>query len=294
MKKSAISRSAHIAIVALVLAFMAIGASCMRETAKISDQPLSSCVVFADYDVSDAASHQGFDATFADYAHLLDGTVSEDDILNHRRQRLDSLDQLKQHYLRTFARELPPLVKDTLAPNWNEWTEWRVFSDRFRQGDELWHFALPASDAHRHGLRRGYAIIREGKLHAMLLNRTVVFGARYADYESLLKGVATESQILAWKQQRFDSLEAIGQHYGAQFGPDSSRILLEPRCRLGGSGGPLTKWDHWHVFGRNYRAGDQLWYFESPAASWTGPTGRCGYLILRDGQLHAILVVAIS
>jgi hypothetical protein len=292
MRNRIISRAARMAVVALVLALMFVGPSCAQKTANTSTKPLSSCVVFADNDVPHPAARAEFDATYADYAHLLNGSVSQEDILRHRQQRLDSLDQLKQHYLRIFVRELPDLVKDAFVPDWNAWAEWQVFSEKFRAGDELWYFALPTSGTVSRAGRRGYLIIRDGKLHAMLLNRTVIFHASCADYESLLRGVATEDQIVAWKQQPLNSLEELRQHYCVHFGPDSSRILLEGRCSLDGSA--PTKWNHWHVFGRNYDAADQLWYFESPVETWNGPSGRCGYLITRNGQLQAILVVAIS
>jgi hypothetical protein len=294
MKKHVVSKTVHIAIAALMLAFIAIAASCIEETARTSDQPLGSCAVFADYDFFDAASQTEFDATYADYAHLFDGTLSESDILSHRQQRLGSLDELRQHYQHTFVKELPALVKDAFSPDWNAWTEWRIFSDKFGQGDELWYFALPASNVDRHTPRRGYVIVRDGQLHAMLLNRTVVFHASYADYVPFFHGVATVSQVLAWKQQQFDSLESLRQHHNRHFGSDSARIVLEPDCRLGQNTSPQTKWDHWHVFGRSYRTGDQLWYFESPAQTWTDLAGRCGYFILRDGQLLAMILVAIN
>ncbi len=294
MKDRSVSRSIHIAVVAAVLAFIAVAASCMRETASSPEDPLSICTVFADHDVSAPSRWGAFDASYADYVHLFEGTAGADDILNHRQQRLDSLDQLRRHYRRTFVRELPALVKDSFEPDWNRWTEWRVFARKFRPTDELWYFVLPGSKVGRGVPRRGYMIVREGRLHAMLVNRTVVFGAGYNDYESLLRGVATESQILAWKQQQLESLDAVRQHHNVHFGPDSTRIVLEPRCRLGQATGMPTKWDHWHVFGRKYRPGDQLWHFASPADRWTGPGGRCGYLILRDGRLHAMILVAIS
>jgi hypothetical protein len=292
MRNRIISRTVRMAVVVLLPGLIAIGTSCTQETASTSAEPLSSCVVFADYDVSDPAAQTEFEAAYADYAHLLNGTVSQEDILRSRQQRLDSLDQLKQHYLRTSVRELPDLVKDAFAPDWNTWAEWQVFSEKFHQGDELWDFACPPSQTERHSPGRGYVIVRDGRLHAMLLNRTVTFHASCADYESLLCGVATEDQIMAWKQQPLNSLEELRQHYYAHFGRDSSRILLEERCRL--DDGAPTKWNHWHVFGRKYEAGEQLWYFESPAETWNGPSGRCGYLITRDGRLQAILVVAIS
>ncbi len=127
----------------------------------------------------------------------------------------------------------------------------------------------------------------------MLLNRTVVFHASYADYETLLARVATQEEIVDWKQQQFASLEDLRRHYRSHFREGSSRILLEDHCNLSDTATP-TKWDHWQVFGRSYQTGDELWYFESPAKTWNGSAGRCGYLVLRDGHLHAILVVAIS
>ncbi len=293
MKTHTAYEAVRIALVVSVLAFVAVSASCMRKAATIHPEPLHSCVVFADHDTPEVASKATFDAAYADYAHLLD-TTTQQDILSHRRQRLGSLDQLKQHYHQTFVRPLPELAREAFEPDWSTWAEWQVFSQRWRQGDELWHFALPASGTDSRAPRRGYAIVRDGRLHAMLLNRTVVFHASYADYEPLLCGVATEEQIAGWRQQRFDSLEKLHQHYGEHLKADSSRILLEERCSLEEAGGALRKWDRWHVFGRKYRAGDQLWYFESPAETWNGPFGRCGYLITRDGRLHAILLVAIS
>ncbi|MDI6451263.1 hypothetical protein [Anaerobaca lacustris] len=287
MRRHTVTRAIRIVLVVLTLAFVGIGASCMKEVATARQEPLYSCVVFAD-DASEAT----FDAGHADYAHLL-GTATPEDILNHRQRRLGSLDQLKQHYHRTFTQGLPPLVRDTFTPDWDTWAEWQVFREKVGPGDELWHFALPASGAGSQSPRRGYAVVRDGELHAMLLDRTVVFHASYADYEPLLCGVADEEQIVAWRRQRLDSLEELRRHYCDHFGPDSTRILLEERCRLDERGDASTKWDRWHVFGRRYRTGDQLWYFESPAETWNGPLGRCGYLITRDGRLHAILVVAI-
>ena len=294
MKNRTISKGIHIGVVTVVFVFIAAAASCMRETATLSEDPLSLCTVFADYDVSERSAWGLFDASYADYAHLFNGTADADDILGHRQQRLESLDQLQQHYRQTFVRDLPSLVRDSFEPDWDGWTEWRVFAGKFRSGDELWYFALPKSKVGRGAPRRGYIIVREGRLHAMLVNRTVVFGAGWADYESLLRGVATESQILTWKRQQLESLDAVRQHHSVHFGPDSTRIVLEPRCRLGRAARVPTRWDHWHVFGRRYLPGDQLWYFESPSASWAGPGGRCGYLILRDGELHAMILVAIS
>lgn len=294
MKKHAISRTVHVTVVVFALTFIAIAASCTQETAQKLDQPLSSCAVFADRDFSGPAAQTEFDASYADYAHLLDGTLREAQILSHRQQRLGSLEQLQQHYCKTFAKDLPALVRDAFAPDWNAWAEWQVFSERYRPTDELWYFACPASQAGRHASRRGYIIVREGKLHAMLLNRTVVFHASYADYETLLHRVATQEQIVGWRQQGFDSLEGVREHFCTHFGDGSPRILLEECCNLAEAGGAPTKWNHWHVFGRSYEPGDELWYFESPADTWNGPAGRCGYLVLRDGQLHAILVVAIS
>ena len=295
MKKHLVSRTTHVALVVLALILIAVGASCVeKNTANTSPDPLSLCVVFADNDALDPDAETEFDATYADYAHLLGETVGPADILRYRGQRLDSLDQVQQHYTRTSIQELPELVKDTFAPDWSVWAEWQVFSEKYRQGDELWHFACPRSPAGRHNLARGYVIVRDGRLAAMLLNRTVTFHASYADYESLLRGVATEEQIIAWKRLALNSREQLRQHYRSHFGPDSSRILLEERCNLDEAGIGRTKWDHWHVFGRKYEAGDQLWYFESPAETWNGPYGRCGYLITRNGRLHAILVVAIS
>ncbi len=293
MRKYAMSRTVHLAVVVFALVFIAIAASCTHETAQRSNQPLSTCAVFADRDFSEPMPHGEFNASYADYAHLLDGTLSEREILSHKQQRLASLEQLQQHYRRTFARGLPALVRDAFAPDWNAWAEWRVFSTKYCTGDELWYFTCPVSQPGRHTPRRGYVIIREGKLTAMLLNRTVVFHASYADYEILLRRVATEEQIVGWKQQQFDSLDEVREHYCGHFADGSPRIVLEERCNLSGAKTP-TKWDHWHVFGRRYEAGDELWYFESPGDTWNGPAGRCGYLVLRDGQLHAILVVAIS
>ncbi len=289
MRRHTVFRAIRIVLVVLTLAFVAIGASCMKKAATASQEPLYSCVVFADGDAGETT----FDAAYADYAHLL-GPATPQDIVNHLQQRLGSLDQLKQHYHRTFTEGLPALVKDAFTPNWDTWAEWQVFAEKFGPGDELWQFAVPASSAGGQRAVRGYAIVRDGGLHAMLLDRTVVFHASYADYAPMLQGVADEEQIVAWKRQRFDSLEELRRHYGDHFGPDSTRILLEEECRLDESSNPSTKWDRWHVFGRRYQAGDQLWYFESPAETWNGPFGRCGYLITRDGRLHAILVVAIS
>lgn len=293
MRKYAISRTVHVTVIISALVFAAMVTSCNQETARTSDQLLSSCSVFADRDFSQWATHQEFEASYADYAHLLRGTLGEDEILRHRRQRLESLEQLREHYCETVARDLPALVRDAFTADWNAWTEWQVFSEKYRPDDELWYFACPVSREGKHATRRGYVILRDGELAAMLLNRTVVFHARYADYETLLNRVATQEQIVDWRRQRFDSLEELHQHYCSRFQEGSSHILLEDRCDIGATGTP-TKWDHWQVFGRSYEAGDELWYFESPAETWEGPAGRCGYLVLRDGQLHAILVVAIS
>lgn len=295
MTRHTVSRTAHIAFVVLTLILIAIGTSCVEKKAtNTSADPLSLCVVFADNDTFDPAMQSEFDATYADYAHLLEETAGPADILRYRGQRLDSLDQVQQHYIETSVQELPDLVKDTFTPDWSTWPEWQVFSDKYRQGDELWHFAGPSSQGGKHSSGRGYIIVRDGRLAAMILNRAVTFHASYADYESLLRGVATEDQVAAWKQVPLDSLEDLRQHYCSHFGPDSPRILLEERCSLDEAGIRSTKWDHWHVFGRKYGGGDQLWYFESPSETWNGPHGRCGYLITRNGRLHAILVVAIS
>ncbi|NLZ06427.1 MAG: hypothetical protein GXY19_14755 [Phycisphaerae bacterium] len=289
------TRTIHIAFVVLTLILIAVGASCVeKKAANTSADPLSLCVVFENNDALDPDVETEFEATYADYAHLLGETLGPEHILRHRCQHLDSLDQVQQHYIETSIQELPELVKDTFAPDWNTWAEWQVFSEKYRQGDELWYFACPRSPAGRHNLARGYVITRDGRLAAMILNRTVTFHASYADYESLLRGVATEEKIMAWKRLALKSPEELRQHYCSHFGPDSSRILLEEQCSLDEAGIGRTKWDHWHVFGRKYGDGDQLWYFESPAETWNGPHGRCGYLITRNGRLHAILVVAIS
>ncbi len=292
MKDRIVSKGIHSAVVAIVLAFIAVAASCMRETADTSDDPLSLCTVFADYDVCEAAIQRQFEAAFGDYAHLLDETVGESDVLDHRRERLASLAELRHHYRRTFVRELPALVQDSFEPDWATWTEWQVFAGKFRPGNELWYFVLPESQVGRGAARRGYVIAQGDRLRAMLLNRTVVFGARYADYESLLDDLATESQIVAWRKQQFASLDDLRQHHRDHFGSDSTRIVLEPQCRLGKAAGTPTKWDHWHVFGRRYQPGDQLWYFESP--TWNAPNGRAGYLILREGRLYGMILVAIT
>ncbi|HPC95471.1 MAG TPA: hypothetical protein PLU87_11040 [Sedimentisphaerales bacterium] len=296
MKRHLVSRTTHVVFGVLSLVLVAVGASCIDEkkAANTSSDPLSLCVVFADDDGFDPNIQSQFEATYADYAHLLDGTLGPADILRYRGQRLDSLDQVQQHYIETSLQELPDLVKDTFAPDWSTWPEWQVFSEKYRQGDELWHFTCPPAPGGRYNPARGYIIVRDGRLAAMLLNRAVTFHASYSDYESLLRGVATEDQVMTWKRVPLNSLEEVRQHYRSHFGSDSSRILLEERCSLDEAGIGNTKWDHWHVFGRKYEAGDQLWYFESPSETWNGPQGCCGYLIARNGRLHAILVVAIS
>ncbi len=293
MRKYAISRPVRFTVVVSALVCAAMVTSCNQETAKRADQPLSSCTVFADRDFSDPVSQGEFNAGFADYAHLLNGTLGEDEILSHRQKRLKSLEQLQEHYCQTFARDLPALVRDAFTPDWNTWAEWQVFSEKYGPDDELWYFACPVPQEGKHAVRRGYVIVRDGQLAAMLLNRSVVFHASYTDYETLLARVATQEEIVDWKQQQFASLEDLRQHYCSHFREDSSRILLEDRCNLSDTATP-TKWDHWQVFGRSCQAGDELWYFESPSKTWDGSAGRCGYLVLRDGQLHAILVVAIS
>ncbi len=293
MNRCIVSRTIRTAAVFFLSALIAMGASCMEEAATIPHEPLHSCVVFPDGEASEAKLELRFNASHLDYAHLLE-SATEQDILDHRRKRLGSPDGLKQHYRRTFVRELPDMVKEAFAPDWDTWTEWRTFHEAWRQGDELWYFLLPVSGTNSRAPRRGYVIIRDGKLHAMLLNRTVVFHASYADYEPLLCGVATEDQIVGWKQQPFASIEELCRHFREHFGPDSSRIVLEDRCTLDEAGEGGSKWDRWHVFARQFGQGDRLWYFESPAETWSGPFGRCGYLITRHGRLHAILVVAIS
>lgn len=294
MNRCIISRTIRTATVLFLSALIAISASCMKEAATIPHEPLHSCVVFADGEASDGAFEARFNASYADYAHLLDESTTEQDILDHRQKRLGSPDGLKKHYGRTFVRELPDMVKEAFTPDWDTWSEWRAFRGAWRQDDELWYFVLPASGTDDRTPRRGYVIVRDGKLHAMLLNRTVVFHASYADYEPLLCGVATEEQIVGWRQQPFASVEELCGHYREHFGPDSSRIVLEDRCTLDKAGEGDSKWDRWHVFARQYSQGDQLWHFESPAETWNGSFGRCGYLITRHGRLHAILVVAIS
>ncbi len=145
MRKYAISRPVRLTVVVSAMVFAAMVTSCNQETAQTSNQPLSSCAVFADRDFSDPVSQGEFDASYADYAHLLDGTLDQDEILSHRRQRLESLEQLQEHYGRTFARDLPALVRDAFTPDWNTWAEWQVFSEKYGPDDELWYFACPAS-----------------------------------------------------------------------------------------------------------------------------------------------------
>ena len=48
--------------------------------------------------------------------------------------------------------------------------------------------------------------------------------------------------------------------------------------------------EQWRVFISQMGAGDELWFFESPAETWNSLAGRAGYALVRSGRVVASLV----